>query len=148
MTYQKRPRSFQGMLIQIRSPGGIQLNKPCGIRVTENPQAFSESIPRASPKFAGIPWTSGISGFPGNIENACRIGPKSLSEGIPAHPKSAQNRSRDPLGSPKKPQRRPAAPRNVPRSPRAWPRSHPGAARDALGYHKEHLGAPGITPRR
>ena len=71
---------------------------------------------------------------------------------FPGHPKLNQNRSRNPLGTPRGAQERPesvsGASRARPRASPARPGTAQKAPKDAPGHQKERPGAPGSTPWR
>ena len=87
-----------------------------------------------------------------NANIDAKIEPKSVPAEVPGHPKSSQNRSRDPLGMPRGAQERPGgilgASQERLGASLARPGSAQGASKGAPGGQKGRLGAPGSAPRR
>ena len=81
-----------------------------------------------------------------------KIDQKSIPGDAPGHPKSTQNRSRDPLGTPRGVQERPkgvsGASRERPGASPARSGSARRVAKGAPGRQKGRPGAPGSAPRR
>ena len=81
-----------------------------------------------------------------------KIDRKSIPGEVPGHPKSIQNRSQDPLGTPRGAQERPGGISGAPQerlgaSP-ARPRSARRVTKGTPGRQKERPGASGSAPRR
>ena len=83
---------------------------------------------------------------------AAKIDRKSIPGDASGHPKSTQNRSRDPLWTPRGVQERPegvsGASQERPGASSARPRSARRVAKDLPGRQKGCPGAPGSTPKR
>ena len=73
----------------------IQYDRACSIAITGNFQATSETIPQNFHKSSRVSSARlGVIGISGEIDS------KSIPGEAPGLPKSSQNRSRDPLGTP------------------------------------------------